>query len=158
MEALERALNVATAELDALDGKLKEVEREVIYFGEADANDIPAFFNTWLKFVQSIQKAVQYLQVQKKREEDKKREAQESKADKKKSKRASVSAAKRASVPHSIVTLTWYTGSEEAGDGVVSQISTALRDKETFTKMRTHRQCCLLFIVLSFFSSLTVNE
>jgi NADH:ubiquinone oxidoreductase subunit len=94
VEALERALNVATAEVDTLDQKLKEVEREVIYFGEADANDIPAFFNTWLKFVQSIQKAVQYLQVQKKREEDKKREATQSIADKKKSVRASVRADK----------------------------------------------------------------
>ena len=95
--ALDKALSVATAELDALDAKLKEVEREVIYFGEADANDIPAFFNTWLKFVQSIQKAVQYLQVQKKREEEKKKEAAaaatpQDKADKKKSIRASVRA------------------------------------------------------------------
>jgi hypothetical protein len=38
------------AEMAKVNAAVKEIEAEILWWGEPDASDIPGFFTTWLKY------------------------------------------------------------------------------------------------------------
>jgi len=59
-----------------IDSETAEFQKEVLFFGERDANDIGGFFSDWDKFTQSFQTAVRYnITVRRKEEALQKKEA-----------------------------------------------------------------------------------
>jgi len=59
------------AHLNSIKQSVQQMEKEVLWWGEADANDISGFLVTWLKFSQAFQKTVTFFKEQEKREKAK---------------------------------------------------------------------------------------
>jgi len=125
--ALETSVNRTSKELESMEGALAQIEKEVLYFGEQDVNDIAGFFTTWLKFLQNVQSTVKQLQQQKKRQQE---EAVREATKKKKEEEAK---AKK-------VTRVGFAKDKTKEDGVVDQISKTLKTPEAFSKLRGYRE------------------
>jgi len=78
LKASEQLIKLLSTKYSALDSELnsikqsiQQMEKEVLWWGEADANDISGFLVTWLKFSQLFQKTVTFFKEQEKREKAK---------------------------------------------------------------------------------------
>jgi len=126
--ALETSVTRTSKELETMEAALALIEKEILYFGEQDANDIAGFFTTWLKFLQNVQSTVKQLQQQKKRQQEeavreatKKRKEEEAKGKK-------------------VTRVGFAKDKLPKEDGVVDQISKTLKTPEAFSKLRGYRE------------------